>query len=605
MTGGTHIVLLLVLPAAIGTLCAVLPRKAAAFTRLLALVALTLAAVDAAYVYFGDAGNIALGYQLLHADALARMMCLLASAMALLIMVYNVGVPWRSTATPSYCAQYLWTVAAANAAFLSGNALAFVALWGVLGITLFLLINQARTNGASAAAKKALIIIGGTDSLLIAGIALLCLAQGGSILTMRLAGAASAQDPRVIVGFLCVLAAALAKAGAFPFHTWVPDTAETALVPVTALLPAALDKLLGIYLLVRLVRDMVVPTPALQITVCTLGAITIVAAVFMALVQHDLKRLLGYHAVSQVGYMVLAIGMLTPIGLLAGLFHMVNNVLYKSLLFLGAGAVERRTGTTDLDKLGGLGRCMPVTFVCMLTAALAISGVPPLNGFASKWLIYQGVIELGPRGGLWVVWLAAAMFGSALTLASFVKVLYAVFLARPHEEHGVRDIREVGPITLAPMLVLALLCVVFGVLAWSVPVRGLLARAVGYEAYDMIYMRPVLVTALLVVPLLVGALVYLLSRVQIRRDEAHIGGEDFRAGMALTGTDFYETIENVPGLHTIYGLAKHKWFDVYELGIRLTNYITGLLRAGHQGYLHAYITWCIVALALLIWILSM
>ena len=605
MIGGTHIILLIGVPALAGTLCAVLPRRVSVVARALAIGTLAVMAVDALYVYLGYEGRIVAGRFLLEPDELGQMMCMLASVMAFLIMVYACGGCWRSRTTSAFCALFLWTAAAANATFFTDNAVMFLILWGLLGITLFLLVNQAGTDAAATAAKKALIIIGGTDSLLIAGFALLWLVRGSGIVTMSLTDAVAAHDPRAIVAFLCILSAALAKAGAFPFHTWVPDTAGTAPVPVTALLPAALDKLLGIYLLVRLVRDMVVPSPSLQLVLCVLGAITVIAAVFMALVQHDLKRLLGYHAVSQVGYMILGIATLTPIGLLAGLFHMLNNVVYKSLLFLGAGAVERRTGTTDLDKLGGLGRCMPVTFVCMLVAALAISGVPPLNGFASKWLVYQSLIELGPQGGTWVVWLAAAMFGSALTLASFVKVLYSVFMSRPHEEHDVSGVREVGPVTLAPMVTLAVLCIAFGVFAWSVPVRGLLARAVGYYASDMVYMRPVLITVLLVVPLLLVLVVYLLSRLKLRRDDAHIGGEYFESGMALTGTDFYETIENVPVLHGFYSLAKRKWFDVYEVGLRLTNYVTGMLRAAHQGYLHAYITWCIVALVLLIWFLAL
>ena len=152
----------------------------------------------------------------------------------------------------------------------------------------------------------------------------------------------------------------------------------------------------------------------------------------MALVQHDLKRLLGYHAVSQVGYMVLGIGTGSPVGIAGGLFHMLNHAIYKSCLFFGGGAVEKSAGTTDLENLGGLARSMPVTFGTFLVASLAISGVPPLNGFASKWMIYQGIIESARGGGhLWVLWLVAAMFGSALTLASFMKVVHAVFLGQP------------------------------------------------------------------------------------------------------------------------------------------------------------------------------
>ena len=174
---------------------------------------------------------------------------------------------------------------------------------------------------------------------------------------------------------------------------------------------------------------------AMNTFLMAIGSLTIVCAVMMALVQHDLKRLLGYHAVSQVGYMVLGIGTGNPIGIAGGIFHMLNHAIYKSCLFLSAGAVEKKTGTTDLDKLGGLSKTMPVVYVAFLIASLAISGVPPLNGFASKWMIYQGIIETGRQGShLWILWLMAAMFGSALTLASFMKLVHAVFLGQPSSE---------------------------------------------------------------------------------------------------------------------------------------------------------------------------
>ena len=123
------------------------------------------------------------------------------------------------------------------------------------------------------------------------------------------------------------------------------------------------------------------------------GAVTILLAVVMALVQKDYKRLLSYHAISQVGYMVLGIGTALPIGIIGGLFHMINHAMYKSCLFLTGGAVEKQAGTTDLDKLGGLARKMPVTFVCFFIAAASISGVPPFNGFFSKELVYDAALE--------------------------------------------------------------------------------------------------------------------------------------------------------------------------------------------------------------------
>ena len=131
----------------------------------------------------------------------------------------------------------------------------------------------------------------------------------------------------------------------------------------------------------------------MSIVMMTIGAVTILLAVMMALIQKDYKRLLSYHAISQVGYMILGIGTALPVGIVGGLFHMINNAMFKSGLFLTGGAVEKQTGTTDLHNLGGLGRKMPVTFACFLMLALSISGVPPFNGFFSKELIFDGALK--------------------------------------------------------------------------------------------------------------------------------------------------------------------------------------------------------------------
>ena len=337
--------------------------------------------------------------------------------------------------------------------------------------------------------------------------------------------------PTAVVAYLCFAAAAFAKAGAMPFHTWIPDTAEDAPASVTAFLPAALDKLLGIYLLARISLDLFQMNAAMNIFLMAIGSLTIVCAVMMALVQHDLKRLLGYHAVSQVGYMVLGIGTGNPIGIAGGLFHMLNNAIYKSCLFLSAGAVEKKTGTTDLDKLGGLSKTMPVVYMTFLIASLAISGVPPLNGFASKWMIYLGIIETGRQGShLWILWLMAAMFGSALTLASFMKLVHAVFLGQPScrslidartkqnaYDHGVADC-SIG----RPLCALRRFCQANSFRAFCLP--SLKQHVIFWGTWSA-----GVATVLIVLGLLVGFVIYLLGMAGKTRVTApFVGGETLR-----------------------------------------------------------------------------
>ena len=196
---------------------------------------------------------------------------------------------------------------------------------------------QGEGDAAGDAAGKTFVVIGFSDCALLLGVLLLWQLTG----TLRM----SAFDGVPVSGgvltaaYLLLLTGALVKAGAMPGHTWIPKAAEGAPVSVMAYLPASLDKLLGIYLLARISLRMFALNDGLRLLLLVIGAVTIVLAVMMALVQHNLKKLLAFHAVSQVGYMVMGIGTGVPLGIAGGLFHMLNNALYKCCLFLGAGAV--------------------------------------------------------------------------------------------------------------------------------------------------------------------------------------------------------------------------------------------------------------------------
>jgi formate hydrogenlyase subunit 3/multisubunit Na+/H+ antiporter MnhD subunit len=374
-----------------------------------------------------------------------------------------------------------------------------------------------------------------------------------------------------------------------------------------AFLPASLDKLLGIYLLARLTLDLFVMDNAMGMLLMIVGSATIIFAVMMALVQHDLKKLLSFHAVSQVGYMVLGIGTGVPIGIMGGLFHMVNHAIYKSCLFLGAGAVEKQAKTTELTKLGGLAAAMPVTFGAMFVASMAISGVPPFNGFFSKWLVYQSLVSIRQP-----IFLIAALFGSALTLASFIKVLYSVFWGeRPKKLQGVK---EVGFLMAWPMVALALLCILFGIVA-QFPLRAFIGPVVGFEfeqAPARISMtnalwNPTLATVLIVIGLLLGLFIYLLGRIGARRRApAFIGGEKLDTDeIRVAGTGFYETIRNLGIFRGIYGDADRGIFDVYFLGGRIGYLVVDALKKLHDGVLSSYLSWSIIGLGILVFLMEL
>ncbi len=343
----------------------------------------------------------------------------------------------------------------------------------------------------------------------------------------------------------------------------------------------------------------------MKLLLLIIGSVTILGAVMMAMVQQDLKKLLSFCAVGQVGYMVLGIGTGLWIGVLGGLFHMLNHAIYKCGLFLAAGAVERRAGSTNLDRLGGLGRVMPVTFVTFAVAALAISGVPPLSGFASKWMVYQGLLasplKFAPLA------LIAAVFGSALTLASFIMVLQAVFAGTVSSSAAAREPREVGASMCIPMIVLAALCLLFG-LWYALPTGRLIApamEALGMQPAEPMsgsLWQPLPALALIGVGLVGGLVIFAIGRgLRVRRDRTFVCGERLPSEpIRVSGTGFYETVRRLPVVGAVYDDAERQALDVYRLGGRFGGSLVETLRAFHTGVLPLYVSWCLLGLMVLI-----
>ncbi|MBN1383863.1 MAG: hypothetical protein JW983_03145 [Elusimicrobia bacterium] len=188
-----------------------------------------------------------------------------------------------------------------------------------------------------------------------------------------------------------------------------------------------------------------------------LGCLSMIIGVLLALYQWDYKRLLAYHSISQVGYIILGIGLGTPLGILGGLFHLINHSIFKSLLFLTSGAVEYTTGTRDLRKMGGLKDKMPVTAFSSFIASMSISGIPPFNGFWSKLIIILACIQAGK---FWLGFIA--VIGSVLTLASFLKVQKYAFFGKLNPENN--NIKEVPISMQSAMVILSILCIVTSLL---------------------------------------------------------------------------------------------------------------------------------------------
>jgi formate hydrogenlyase subunit 3/multisubunit Na+/H+ antiporter MnhD subunit len=325
----------------------------------------------------------------------------------------------------------------------------------------------------------------------------------------------------------------------------------------------------------------------------------------MALVQHNIKKLLGYHAVSQVGYMILGIGTANPIGIAGGLFHMLNHAVYKSCLFFSAGSVEYRAKSTEVDQLGGLAKFMPITYAVSLIASLSISGVPPFNGFFSKWMIYQGLIQrlsFGKFSALTVFCLVAAMFGSALTLASFIKLIYSVYLRKFDSSVGIETVREVPKTMWIPSVFLAAVCIIFGIFAYQLPLKYLILPLLDGVYFTGIWFAGTS-TLLILAGLLLGIIIFRLKSVKplMREDSAFVGGEELYSNdYAISGAQFYNTVKEIKVLSFIYNYAEKGIFDIYEQFKRVLQAGSVFLKYLHNGVLPSYLTWILLGMAVLL-----
>jgi len=539
-------------------------------------------------------------YVLFNIDNLSKLIVLFVSLFSILILLYSI-VYIKADRIRNYYPYFLITLGCAYGAILSDNLLLFLTFWGILGITLYKLI-QCKDEESSATAKKTLILIGASDSIMIIGIAILWKITGslsiGSI-------SVPTTNALSVVAFLALLTGSFTKAGAFPFHTWVPDYAKSAPASSSAYLPASLDKLLGIYFLARITTGMFILNEWLTLLLLSVGVISIITAVMMALVQHNYKRLLGFHAVSQVGYMILGFGLGSMIGVAAGLFHMINNAIYKSGLFLSAGCIEYRTGKEEIDDLGGLSKAMPFTFFASLVFAMSISGVPPFNGFASKWMIYQGIIEFGSGSGvankLWVVWLGLAVLGSALTLASFIKLIGGIFLSRRKQEF--EGIREVPVLMWIPQIILAIFCIFFGVFATNFVVPKLFMPVTGAFEFTGFW-NSSFVSLLVLISIVLGVILYLSVNIKkFRIEDSFIGGEKMQDLTSYSTHEFYKTIGEFRLFSWIYKKAEERWFDIYDLTKQFVLWLSHQLSEAHTGVLPGYILWVVAGLIVMLLIM--
>jgi NADH:ubiquinone oxidoreductase subunit 5 (subunit L)/multisubunit Na+/H+ antiporter MnhA subunit len=284
---------------------------------------------------------------------------------------------------------------------------------------------------------------------------------------------------------------------------------------------------------------------------------------------------------------------------------MINNALYKSGLFLSAGCVEYRTGKEEIDDLGGLSKAMPFTFFASLVFAMSISGVPPFNGFASKWMIYQGIIDFGNGSGvanrLWVVWLGLAVLGSALTLASFIKLIGGIFLSRRKAEF--ERVREVPVMMWMPLVILAIFCIFFGVFATNFVVPKLFMPVSGAFQFTGFW-NSSFVSLLVLISVILGIILYLAFNLKkFRTEDSFIGGEKIQDQASYSTLEFYKTIGEFRIFSWLYKKAEERWFDIYDLSKKFVLWLSHQLSEAHTGVLPGYVIWVFAGLIVMLLIM--
>jgi hydrogenase-4 component B len=590
-------------------------------------------------------------------DALSAAFLLILNLVGALVSVFAHGYGAHDAEPKRVLPLYPIFLAAMNLVLLANDAYSFLVSWEFMSLSSWLLVlaNHRDRQTGHAAAVYLIMASFGTIALLLAFGVLAGVSGDYSFAAIRHT-APGILPASIVVGL--VLLGAGSKAGLVPLHAWLPLAHPAAPSHVSALMSGVMTKV-AIYALIRVLFDLVgSPIWWWGGIILLLGAVSALLGVLYAVMQGDLKTLLAYSTVENVGIITIGIGLalafkasgmptLAGLALLAAILHVFNHALFKSLLFLGAGAVLVATGQRDIERLGGLIHRMPVTAATFLVGAVAISALPPLNGFASEWLIFQAILN-GTVLPQWLLKFALPVVGLMLALAAalaavcFVRAYGIVFLGRPRGTQAATA-EEVPAVMRAPLAVLAALCLVFGVLPGALislllpVVRQLLGPdALPFAHSTGLWLVPLraeqssysgLIVFLMIAGLvgLVGWVIHRFASAQLRRGPAwDCGFPDPRPQTQYTGSSFAQPIRRIFGTsvfraretldmpepgetrpaHFAVTLRDLVWEGFYQPVIRLVGWMTEHVDALQFLTIRRYLTLTFASLVLLLTIVA-
>jgi len=593
-------------------------------------------------------------------DALGAFFLLTIGALLIAVCIYSIGYVREYAGRKGFASLGIFMglfVAGMQGIVLADDAFTFMLFWELMSVSSYFFVTFEHEHKSNRKAGYTYLIMAHVSGLLILGCFAALYASAGSFEFSAMRDA-SFTPFRASAVFLLAAFGFGMKAGVAPMHVWLPEAHPVAPSNTSALMSGIMIKV-AIFGFIRVVWDLIGPGDFQWwwgALILLAGSSSAVTGVLLALQQHDLKRLLAYHSVENIGIILIGLGlgmifayyghpMLAALGLIAGLYHTINHALFKGLLFMGAGAVLHATGTRNMEEMGGLIHRMPVTAVVFLVACISISALPPFNGFVSEWLTFQTAL-LAPQleGSLipMMIPFSASMLALAGALAAtcFVKVYGIVFLGQPRGP-AAAGAHEIDGWMKAGMAIPAVLCLLLGILPTvfiplidSVPqllIHASLTSSV--HAHGWLWLTPVSeerasysAPIALLGMLALGGLIYWLLHPRgqaVRRGHFwSCGNPHVNTRMQYTATSFAQPLRRI--FSGVYQPIEHKdierpghklltrriryevhaqdlsWRLIYQPLLNVAEWMGDWVAKQHQRGVHAYLAWMFVTVLVLL-----
>ena len=544
----------------------------------------------------------------LRVNMLSWLFAMVISSIGSLSVIFSLSYIRHKEKTDFYYLMLLLVNSAMLGIVMAGDLASFFIFWEIMSWTAFFIICYKRGPALSAGIKYIVMSIIGSMAMLI-GVLSIQTRFDTLIISELSAKFASASSGYILFILITFGIGFGVKSAVVPLHTWLPDAHSQAPTPFSAVLSGVLTKT-GIYGFILFFYFILVLNQFLGLgpdvfnlhyILCWIGAITIVIPTFIALLQNDAKRLLAWHSIGQIGYIILGISIGTSMGVASGIFHMLNHATFKALLFLTVGAVEYRTnGIRDLNSLGGLIKKMPVTFIAALIGALGIIGVPLTNGFVSKWMIYKTLI-LNTHPFL----AFAALLGTWGTILSLYKFVHNIFLGQLPEK--LKDVKKAPFDMQFSLIILSIVIILFGILP-GIPLKVInsIIGSAGFSTLNISIWGIASETGTLntinifAAILGVGVIVWLIFN-GARQTKKIDQYDNYAAGFAIPKDKYHYTVEYYAPFYRIATPFLVDIFDIiYEKIAKATENICDCIRKIYTGYVGNYVMYIVFFMAFLI-----